>query len=308
VGGFFKVYRDIFQHEIFKHELDFRLFMLILGNATYEKEGKVIEGIHVKRGQWIRSYRMLMKDLEYRKARGYSQYGIATIKRAISRLIKNDLVTISETECGTLFTVVNYEKYQGFSTIDEDNAEHYPERKWNESGTKAEQNKEIKKDKKLIDDNNAPEPLPDPFEEQLTDEQRLEKEIADYYETKKGRFAKPTDWDFIRKAIEEKFTRDEMIQGINLAFLQAKSINSFEYCLKVMRTEREKRLRQQKKKVVPMQRQQRPGRKEKLPEALRPESQQIAPQLTPEELAEKQRQIQEKLKRMNERIAQKGVY
>ena len=135
------MYREIFQHEIFKHELDFRLFMLILGNAVYVKEGMEYKGIHLQRGQWIRSYRLLARDLEYKEKRGYKQYGIATIKRSIDRLIKNGLVTVRETDNGTLFSVVNYDKYQGFSDGEEDSG--------TVNGTLSERHRnKTKKDKK----------------------------------------------------------------------------------------------------------------------------------------------------------------
>lgn len=149
MGGFFKIYRDIFNHEIFKHELDFRLFMLILGQAVFHEDGATMQGVKIKRGQWIRSYRLLVKDLEYKEKRGYKQYGLATIKRAVERLIKFDLITVNETENGTLFTVVNYEKYQGVSDNEvQDNGTPngtLPERNRNK-------NKNVKNEKKK--DNN----------------------------------------------------------------------------------------------------------------------------------------------------------
>lgn len=111
--GWVKLYKKIFDHEIWRNPTDFRLFLLIIGKAVYEQEGKVMDGIHVGRGQWLRSYRMLQKDLEQREKRGYKQPGIATIKRSVERLVKMGLITVQETKNGTLFTVVNYEKYQG---------------------------------------------------------------------------------------------------------------------------------------------------------------------------------------------------
>lgn len=117
------MYKDVFQHEVFKNELDFRLFALILGNAVYQDEGVMIDGIHVKKGQWLRSYRKLAKDLEYKEGRAYKQYGLASIKRAIERLEKHGFIkafsvtqtgTNSGTDSGTLFEVVEFEKYQGF--------------------------------------------------------------------------------------------------------------------------------------------------------------------------------------------------
>ncbi|MFC4618632.1 DnaD domain protein [Camelliibacillus cellulosilyticus] len=129
-GNFFLVYRKIFNHEIFKDELGFRLFMLILGNAVFSQDGVEIDGVLVRRGQWFRSYRKLQEDLAFREGRTIKKPGLATLKRAVKRLEDLDMVkttTIYEensgTRCGTgsgtvrgtLFEVVNYAKYQGFS-------------------------------------------------------------------------------------------------------------------------------------------------------------------------------------------------
>lgn len=131
--------------------MDFRLFFLIYGKAVFKEEGVNIEGVHVKRGQWLRSYRNLMKDLEYKEKRGFKQYGIATIKRSIDRLIKNELVSVTETDIGTLFTVLNYEKYQGFQGVEEFNGNAHR----NDIGTTSERNRNKKNnDNKENNDNN----------------------------------------------------------------------------------------------------------------------------------------------------------
>lgn len=125
-GNFFLVYRKLFRHEIFKDQLGFRLFMLILGNAVFSQDGVEIDGVVVKRGQWFRSYRKLQDDLAYREGRTIKKPGLATLKRAVKRLEDLDMIkttiiyenggtrcgTGSGTVRGTLFEVVNYAKYQ----------------------------------------------------------------------------------------------------------------------------------------------------------------------------------------------------
>ncbi|MDQ0418482.1 DNA-binding PadR family transcriptional regulator [Croceifilum oryzae] len=113
MSGFVKIYRDIFQHEVFKDELGFRLFTLMIGRSVFVEEGIDHKGIHLKRGQWIRSYRQLANDLEFKEKRGYIKPSISTVKRVIDRLSKSGLITINETDNGTVFTVIHYEKYQG---------------------------------------------------------------------------------------------------------------------------------------------------------------------------------------------------
>lgn len=125
-GNFFLVYRKIFHHEIFRDQLGFRLFMLILGNAVFSQDGVEIDGVVVKRGQWFRSYRKLQEDLAYQEGRTIKKPGLATLKRAVKRLEDLDMIkttiiyenggtrcgTGSGTVRGTLFEVVNYAKYQ----------------------------------------------------------------------------------------------------------------------------------------------------------------------------------------------------
>lgn len=125
-GNFFLVYRKIFHHEIFRDQLGFRLFMLILGNAVFSQDGVEIDGVVVKRGQWFRSYRKLQEDLAYREGRTIKKPGLATLKRAVKRLEDLDMIkttiiyenggtrcgTVRGTVRGTLFEVVNYAKYQ----------------------------------------------------------------------------------------------------------------------------------------------------------------------------------------------------
>lgn len=103
--------------------------MLILGNAVFSQDGVEIDGVVVKRGQWFRSYRKLQEDLAYQEGRTIKKPGLATLKRAVKRLEDLDMIkttiiyenggtrcgTGSGTVRGTLFEVVNYAKYQGFS-------------------------------------------------------------------------------------------------------------------------------------------------------------------------------------------------
>lgn len=76
-----------------------------------------------------------------------------------------------------------------------------------------------------------------------SEEDLLIEEAISYYQIKQGRAGFPfkgTDIDWIKIAIKEGFSKLEIIDGINQAFLSAgSSINSFEYCLKTMRTKRD---------------------------------------------------------------------
>lgn len=110
--GWIKVYRKILDSNVWPDVTTFRLFFYLLLKASHE-DGVEIGGIKLKRGQWIRSYRNLAKDLAYKEGRGIKEYSINTIHKAIGKLLKSGMITIQETELGTLFTIVNYAKYQG---------------------------------------------------------------------------------------------------------------------------------------------------------------------------------------------------
>lgn len=147
VNGWIKVHRKILENEIWQDVNRFRLFMFLLLNAAH-KDGMKINGVTLKRGQYLRSYSKLIEDLEYREGRGTKRLSKSTIMRNVKKLIENGMVTVSETDSGTLFTIVNYEEYQGFEGNEEhergtDN-EPNAERSRNEVGTNAELKQECK--------------------------------------------------------------------------------------------------------------------------------------------------------------------
>ncbi|BBP90989.1 hypothetical protein BsIDN1_46070 [Bacillus safensis] len=44
--------------------------------------------------------------------------------RSIKKLVTNNIITVSETELGTLFTIVKYESYQEFSSNHENRTQN----------------------------------------------------------------------------------------------------------------------------------------------------------------------------------------
>lgn len=120
MSGKFTIDREIFDNPIWRRPIEFRLFFYIVGNAVWKEEGIDNRGVHVGRGQYLRSYRNLRQDLMYVEENTEKYYGLATIKRAVDELIKDGRITKKDTVCGTLFTVVNYELYQQFGAIVEE--------------------------------------------------------------------------------------------------------------------------------------------------------------------------------------------
>jgi len=147
-GNFFQVNRKIFDSDIWFNIVELRLFLFLIGNAKYDIEQNNKYGIAIKRGQFLRSLRNLQSDLQYKENHQIKNYGINTIKRAIDNLIKKNRIKIDHTELGTLFTIVNYDKYQLITNNENSNLAQWR----NSGGTVAEQwrnntNKENKENK-----------------------------------------------------------------------------------------------------------------------------------------------------------------
>lgn len=157
--GAFQTSREIFYNPIWQNIVEFRLFFLIYGKAMFSDEGSQQGDVRIGKGQWLRSYRNLQADLEYIENRSVKRYSLSRIKRAVDGLIKDERIKIEHTELGTLFTVLNYAKYQGLENYKRhnENAERTErERRENGDGTEMERrwnnNKNDKNDKECIKD------------------------------------------------------------------------------------------------------------------------------------------------------------
>lgn len=164
--GAFIVSRDIFENSIWDDVQKFRLFLFILGNAVFKEEGVKKGSVLIGRGQYLRSYRNLQKDLEYLDNRAIKQYPLSTIKRKIYKLVEENRLEIKETELGTLFTVVNYDRYQ---VLDNYKKEHGTalEQPRNSNGTVMEQpgnNKKYVKNVKNKDNKSNQDSITSDFE------------------------------------------------------------------------------------------------------------------------------------------------
>jgi len=157
MAGAFQTSRDIFINPIWQDIPKFRIFFYIVGNAVFSNEGVVVGGIHIKRGQYLRSYRNLSDDLQFVENRKIKKYSVSVISRKIEQLVKEERLKIEDSELGTLFTVVNYDEYQRLDNYKSKLGTEM-EQCWNNDGTEMEQrwnnNKNVKKDKKDKKDKN----------------------------------------------------------------------------------------------------------------------------------------------------------
>ena len=111
MSGWIKLHREIFESDIWHDVTTFRLFVYLIGNASY-RDGVKYKGMILNKGQFVRSYRKLTDDLAYKEGRGMKKYSLSTIKKCVQKLVDDGRITVEETENGTLFTILNYEKYQ----------------------------------------------------------------------------------------------------------------------------------------------------------------------------------------------------
>lgn len=153
MSGVFQIDRGIFENGIWHNVAEFRVFFYIVGNAVWKDEGVWYGNIHVKRGQYLRSYRNLREDLMYFDNNAIKYYSLSYIKKVIDKLVADGRLEKEETKLGTLFTVVNYSKYQGFERFYNDNREQH------ENGTKTEQEQNENNKKKDNKVNNIYTPI-----------------------------------------------------------------------------------------------------------------------------------------------------
>jgi hypothetical protein len=110
-GTKFTIDRKIFSSDIwFDSPWKLKIWIYLIGNANH-KDG-VYEGIKIKRGQLIRSYRTIRKQCGYKVGYRMKYPSLATVKRICEDLTKDARIERRTEHCGTLFTILNYSKLQ----------------------------------------------------------------------------------------------------------------------------------------------------------------------------------------------------
>ncbi|MDA7028496.1 hypothetical protein PJ311_18315 [Bacillus sp. CLL-7-23] len=229
--GWIKLHRKIIEHEIWSDVTTFRLFTFLLLRASHH-DGNKINGMELKQGQFIRSYSKLCEDLSYKEGRGLKKVSKSTILRSVKKLVSKGMVTVSETDNGTLFTIVNYQSYQELNTpkesFRETEDEPFTERIQNEVGTNPELKQELKNSRK---------------EEEEEEKSNLSpfQQIENKFSQRKGSvFLSPMDVESINRVLEDNIPLDYILKWIDDIFDEYKprhradSINSFSYCEKAI--------------------------------------------------------------------------
>jgi len=198
--NWFKINRKIFESDLWIHRDKARVFIYLVGMARYKDEPNTKykdSGVIIERGQYLRSYRKIITDLEYIENNAVKYYSLSQISRIIKDLEEEGRVTTEDTKLGTLFTVCNYDRYQKVCSNNDELGTQL-ERSWNGDGTQLEQySKNVKKGvrrekesapsnepkfdedsrplraalylRKLILNNNPRQPVPDPNPNALED-------------------------------------------------------------------------------------------------------------------------------------------
>lgn len=117
-NGFIKLHRSLVNWEWYRDANTSRLFIHLLLVANYDTQKW--RGVEVLRGQKISSYGMLAQEL------GLS---VQNIRTAVKHLISTGELTHQSTAEYGIFTVVNYDKYQGLTydtTLDQQSTNSQP--------------------------------------------------------------------------------------------------------------------------------------------------------------------------------------
>jgi hypothetical protein len=118
MSGWVKLTKQFTNDELWFNVSAFRLYVWILLKASYA-DGIVLNGVRLKKGQYIRAYSQLSEDLMYIEGRSKKSLAKSTVKRAVDKLVKKGLLLAEETPLGTLFTVVNSDDFKCLDGTDD---------------------------------------------------------------------------------------------------------------------------------------------------------------------------------------------
>ncbi|WP_238385977.1 conserved phage C-terminal domain-containing protein [Pediococcus acidilactici] len=212
--GAFQTSREIFENPIWTDVIKFRIFFYIYGNAVFAKEGTRVGDIHLKRGQYLRSYRNLQKDLTYMEKRAFKTYSISTIESKIKQLVKEKRIQIESTDYGTLFTVLNYEEYQGFERYQKSSSEQQPNSNRTATERHPNNNKNVNKD------NNKDSLSPKDDQKEKVDYGKF----IEWFNQKSGKRFKNVESNrkIIRARINEGYSKSELAKVVEFKSKQWK--------------------------------------------------------------------------------------
>jgi len=110
-GTKFTLDRKIFSSDLwFDSPWVLKIWIYLLGHASHKDTRWM--GIEIKRGQLIRSYRTIAKDCGYKVGYRLKKPSYDTVRRICEGFTKAERIEQRTVQCGTLFTILNYDKLQ----------------------------------------------------------------------------------------------------------------------------------------------------------------------------------------------------
>lgn len=263
MSGWVKLTKQFTNDELWFNVTAFRLYVWILLKAVYA-DGIVLNGMKLKKGQYIRAFSQLGEDLMYIEGRSKKALAKSTVKRAVDKLVKKGLLIAEETPLGTLFTIVNSDDFRCLDGTDDFFCPPFRETEvelsQNDNKTEVEQNNRNREFKNLKNNDDHPpqENLPSQeiSEDNIIKGERIEKIAKGFIALRnKGVSLSPKDQLALERicSLPVKTEQLESLLGEIFAEYQSKNpngkISSVSYCEKVIRTklEAEKNANQKKK-------------------------------------------------------------
>lgn len=99
---YIKLFRKITEWEHYTDGNTMRLFLHLLLNAVHDRQ--TAYDVPLRRGQYFTSYRQLQEDLDI---------NVRYITDSIRKLKKSGEIETERCRWGTIFTILNYDDYQG---------------------------------------------------------------------------------------------------------------------------------------------------------------------------------------------------
>lgn len=269
MSGWVKLTKQFTNDELWFNVTAFRLYAWILLKSSYA-DGIVLNGMRLKKGQYIRAYSQLSEDLMYIEGRSKKALAKSTIKRAVDKLVQKGLLMVEETPLGTLFTVVNSEDFKCMDGTDDffcpPFRETEVEQSQNDNKTELEQNnrnQERKNVKDNDDHSNLNLPSQEVKEADMTKKNRIERISNKFIALRnQGVFLSPKDELAIERISRLSMKTDQLEALLVEIFdeYQLKNpngkISSVSYCEKVigtkLETEKSAKLLQKKPKKEAM--------------------------------------------------------
>jgi hypothetical protein len=115
-GGNVLLARSIRESELWGWDSEhLRLWIYLLTSVNAGKPRNV-GGVEVGYGQWLRSYSKVAEDCQHIVNRSVKTWGKSRVMRMLARLRAAGMISLRETDLGTLITVQNFAHYQDFAS------------------------------------------------------------------------------------------------------------------------------------------------------------------------------------------------